>query len=542
MSDSIREPRTRLLARSWIAVSALGAVLLVASVRDDWTGLWTPARLHAAVAENAVLVLLSLGLVAGGVWLGRRDWPPARVATAVEWTLGFAGATAVLYGVVVAAQLSVMRRLDAWSLVHGGVLVGAIVAFVAGVSNASRRQPSDSVGSDPRPAHLESAFASVDEYAVVGLDQDGVVTSWNDGAADLLDLTAADAVGTPAGAFFPEGERETDLPGELLSRARSDGQAHYEGWLERPDGTECWADVTVAARDVDGDPVGFVVLARDETERREREQAVEYERERLEFVNRIVRHNVLNGLNLVNARVGLIESRFAADSDAQEHVDVVRDRVEDLTDLLETIPAFTEAVVGDEERERQPIPIRSVLAEKVALARDSYPEAAFDVGELPAGDVRVVGDDLVGEVFENVLSNAVVHNDADDPEVEVWATRGTCTVPLDASTGAVVHQGAPRAFENRVVTREVHAVVVHVADNGPGIPDDEKDRVLEKGVSELSEPGNGFGLYLVTEMMRSYGGRVDVRDNDPTGAVFSLTFPRADAVEAAIPGESESAE
>ncbi|MFC7166030.1 ATP-binding protein [Halospeciosus flavus] len=80
---------------------------------------------------------------------------------------------------------------------------------------------------------------------------------------------------------------------------------------------------------------------------------------------------------------------------------------------------------------------------------------------------------------------------------------------------------------------------MHVADNGPGIPDDEKEAVLEKGVSELTEPGNGFGLYLVKEMMHTYGGAVNIRDNDArgedtdtetdteTGTVFDLVFVEA---------------
>jgi sensor histidine kinase regulating citrate/malate metabolism len=70
-------------------------------------------------------------------------------------------------------------------------------------------------------------------------------------------------------------------------------------------------------------------------------------------------------------------------------------------------------------------------------------------------------------------------------------------------------------------------VAVRVADNGPGIPDEEKRRIVEKGIEGLSTPGSGFGLYLGKELVDSYGGGVDVTDNDPEGAIFTITFQTA---------------
>jgi len=192
--------------------------------------------------------------------------------------------------------------------------------------------------------------------------------------------------------------------------------------------------------------------------------------------------------------------------------------------------SFMDAILADADYDTRSIPLRPELDEKVALAEASY-DATFDVHDLPDDEEAVLADDLLGEVFENVISNAVVHNDAETPHVEIWTTETTREVVVDADTGDRVTNYPTEQLDHETRTEERPARVVHVADNGLGIPDEQKAAVLEKGVSELKEPGNGFGLYLVKEMLNAYGGSVDIRDSDAGGTVFDLTFLRADGAE-----------
>ncbi|MEE6208981.1 PAS domain S-box protein [Salarchaeum sp. III] len=377
-----------------------------------------------------------------------------------------------------------------------------------------------------REQRFESVVDAVDEYAIFMLNADGRVKSWNEGAQNIKGYEPDDILGEHIRTFYPEEDRADGKPERLLAQAAAEGQVHDEGWRVRKDGTEFWADVTISARYDDGELVGYTKVTRDMTDERAYERALERERERLEFTNRILRHNLLNGLNLVNARAQHLESAADLDEDDREHLDIIRERVKDMSDLIDTMRTFMDAIVSDTDHELRKMALRERLDAKVELARGTY-EASFDVHDLPDEDVLVYGDELLGEVFENVLSNAVVHNDSATPHVEVWTTETSATIPVDADTGDPLSASAdPR---RRDVEHEEHAAVtVHIADNGPGIPDGEKQVVLEKGVSELSEPGNGFGLYLVKEMMDAYGGTVDIRDNDPEGTVFEVTFLRAD--------------
>ncbi|ESS09023.1 MAG: histidine kinase-, DNA gyrase B-, and HSP90-like ATPase [uncultured archaeon A07HN63] len=104
---------------------------------------------------------------------------------------------------------------------------------------------------------------------------------------------------------------------------------------------------------------------------------------------------------------------------------------------------------------------------------------------------------MLSSVFFNILKNAVRHNDKEDIEIDI------------------------------AVTEDMGTVTVQIADNGPGIPDSQKEAVFGKGEQGLKSPGTGMGLYLVATLVTSYGGEVWIEDNDPEGAVFLVELPKA---------------
>jgi signal transduction histidine kinase len=75
--------------------------------------------------------------------------------------------------------------------------------------------------------------------------------------------------------------------------------------------------------------------------------------------------------------------------------------------------------------------------------------------------------------------------------------------------------------------REGFRFRVRVADNGPGLPDDQKRTVFEKDVRGLDSGGTGIGLFLVRELVTRFGGSVHAVDNEPRGAVFVVDLPVA---------------
>ncbi|NHN43550.1 PAS domain S-box protein [Halorubellus sp. JP-L1] len=350
---------------------------------------------------------------------------------------------------------------------------------------------------------FESLVGDVEEYAIFRLNAAGEVASWNRGARQIKGYEADEVVGEHVRTFYPEAAREDGEPEALLAEARERGRTETEGWRVRKDGSRFWADVSITAlREDDGELRGFLKVTRDMTERREREQQLEHERERLEFMNRMIRHNLLNGMNVVEARAGLLSGHV--DPEVADHLETVQSRVRDMVDLIETMRSFMQVLTEEPGEQTEPVVLSEVLAAEVEKAWRAYEAVtvAYDRGP----DVAVVGNDLLPEVFENLLSNAVQHNDSPSPTVEVS------------------------------VRVEGDEAVVEVADDGPGIDESMRDALFEKGEKGFESPGTGFGLYLVREIVESYDGSVDARNRPEGGAVFTVRLPLAATTAGEEPG------
>lgn len=126
--------------------------------------------------------------------------------------------------------------------------------------------------------------------------------------------------------------------------------------------------------------------------------------------------------------------------------------------------------------------------------RASNPEASIETDSL-AGPIAVTADHLLGVALTEVLENAIEHG----------GERPTVTVTIDAGE---------------------EYVTVHVADDGPGVPDDRKETIFEMA-GYGPGGGAGMGLFLVRSIVNRYGGEIGVTDVDPSGARFSLRLPKA---------------
>jgi signal transduction histidine kinase len=155
----------------------------------------------------------------------------------------------------------------------------------------------------------------------------------------------------------------------------------------------------------------------------------------------------------------------------------------------------------------EPVSLGGTLRGQLDEIRASFPDAIVTTAG-PVPSLKVYADEMLGSVFRNVISNAIVHNDRDVPAVTV------------------------------AVTELPDRVRVSVADNGPGIPDDQKAEVFGRGKKGMESEGTGIGLYLVDTLVDQYDGEVwvedratadiDVPDLDgTTGAVFHIELQRA---------------
>ncbi|WP_247010040.1 PAS domain S-box protein [Halorientalis litorea] len=246
----------------------------------------------------------------------------------------------------------------------------------------------------------------------------------------------------------------------------------------------------VSERDENGDPVRAVGIHLDINERKEYERTIEQQRDNLEVLNQIVRHDVRNALQLVLAYGDMLEDTVGEDGEAG--LRQLLEAGEEAVDITRTAGEVTEVLLHSED-DRTPVNVRSVLTEQVDDVRASHERATVSVeGRIP--NVTVLADEMLESVFRNLLNNAVAHNDEELPEITVSVTDDDGTVR------------------------------VRIADNGPGIPDDQKEQIFEEGEKGFDSNGTGLGLYLVRTLVDRYGGDVWVEDNEPEGSVFVVTL------------------
>lgn len=262
----------------------------------------------------------------------------------------------------------------------------------------------------------------------------------------------------------------------------------YEGRVVRPDGSIRWVQTRhVALRNDDGTVCEVVGICTDITEQKRRE-------EEFEMLNRIVRHDIRNDLSVMLGWAEMLEDNV--DDEGREYLDRILHSGEHVVELTDVARDYAETVIADGQVATVPTALRDVLESELSLRRDSFSGAEFAVrGRIP--DVTVTANSMLSSVFRNLLNNAVQHNDKPDPAVEV-----SCEL------------------------RE-ETVLVRIADNGPGVPDGQKNEVFGKGEKGPDSPGAGIGLHLVHTLVDQYGGEVWVEDNDPTGAVFVVELPTA---------------
>ncbi len=104
----------------------------------------------------------------------------------------------------------------------------------------------------------------ITDYAIYMLDPQGVVSSWNPGAARFKGYNAEEIVGSHFSTFYTDEDRAADLPATALQIAAKEGHFEREGWRVRKDGTRFWAHVVIdPIRDSEGQIVGFAKITRD---------------------------------------------------------------------------------------------------------------------------------------------------------------------------------------------------------------------------------------------------------------------------------------
>ncbi|MWV40832.1 HAMP domain-containing sensor histidine kinase [Natrialba sp. INN-245] len=346
--------------------------------------------------------------------------------------------------------------------------------------------------------------AAMDAIAVV---VDGRLDSVNGAYASLY------GVGDPArleGRMWDEGyTNESLVTIEQEAMPALDDCGYWRGDLTgtRIDGTTFRQSVRMTTRD---DGTGHVVVARDVTDRIDREQ-------RIQVLNRVLRHNLRNAFTVIRGHANLVGEYD--ETLERRHVDPIR---EEIDDLLETADKARGVEQKLERRDRgETIDATDAVRAVVDRAKAAYPGVRIVTRtETPTADSRMPTiEKTVVDALDELVDNAVEHHrgrtQLDRPDQAIPSTGGSNdgAEPLTVEVTAEV-------VEYPLTSR----LEFTVADDGDGIPVSERRAVLQGEETQLAH-GSGLGLWFVSWIVNNVGGDLEFTDRQDGGTSVTLSFP-----------------
>lgn len=224
------------------------------------------------------------------------------------------------------------------------------------------------------------------------------------------------------------------------------------------------------------DPIieGVMVNVRDITERKLREQDLERQKDHLQGLTRFLTHDVQNQLTVLEGYVTLIDRK--TDIDEVGSIQASVDRIDEMIEKVGTLAESGQAI-SDQEA----VSLEAVVEDSRQTTITPESEATVEVLD----DVTISADrERLQTLLENILGNAVEHG---GPAVNI-------------EVGALEHG-------------------FYVADDGPGIPEDQLDEVFSPGATV---DGAGLGLVIVDRIAEAHGWEVTIETSDAGGARFEI--------------------
>jgi len=328
-------------------------------------------------------------------------------------------------------------------------------------------------------------------HAVFITDREGTIEYVNPVFEARTGYTREEAVGrTPR--LLKSGKQEGEFYDRMWETILSGGQWDAHLVNQRKNGALYHVDQTISPITNDtGEITHFVTIEADVTNRRLREQ-------QLAVLNRVLRHNLRNGMNVVQGQAERLSESLGDEADLQANAAAIEDRAETLAALGEKAQTVRSLFDGELPTEAS-YDVRKLLTDVVEEFSESHPTASVTLGDVDSVSVRA--DSRLEKAVTELLDNAIIHNDTAVAEVTV--------------TVATAEKKGSREW-----------VEIEIADNGPGIPDHEQE-TIERGEETSLQHGTGLGLWMVYWTVSLFGGEVSIEDNSPRGTRVILSLPRA---------------
>jgi len=301
------------------------------------------------------------------------------------------------------------------------------------------------------------------DNSVIALNADDHIRDYNNSAAELFpELTGQDVIGKPIGTVLPTIVESLRADTAVVELERQESQRYYR--------------LTKNSFGADQSQLGRLLTLSDITHREQYRRELERQNERLDQFANMISHDLRNPLTVASGRLTLAREEY--DSEHLEAVATAHARMEELIEEVLTL-----ARQGQPINETETIDLSAVAARCWQMVETASAEPATE------DDLTFIADgDRLQQLLENLFRNATEHGD-EDVTIRVGA--------IDGDDG------------------------FYLADDGPGIPPEDREQVFESGYT-TADDGTGFGLAIIEEIADAHGWIITITESADDGAQFEI--------------------
>jgi len=367
-----------------------------------------------------------------------------------------------------------------------------------GVSFMSNRDSSSRSGKRIDQTDMHLLMDAVTDRAIIMLDPQGVIQSWNAGAEALMGYTAEEILGRHFSLLYLQ--QETCRPELELMTAHEQGSFEEDGWRIRKDGTRLQANIGIKPlSDQQGRHRGFSYVVRGDSAVDKAEES-----QRIPAFIAMLAHELRNPLAPITNAVSLLEAQPNLEGSLIKIHNIIARQTRQLTRLVNDLLDMGRISEGRIQLEAKPVLLDEVIAESMAMIDPFLREQMHNVSiERSAEPLWVLGDRA--RLIQ--VAHALLHNAA-----KFTPRGGAIKVAL--------------AVENDIA-------VISVIDSGPGIDPGRLPQLFKRFAQQQNDSsktfgGLGLGLSLAHELTRLQRGAITAHSSgrEGEGSTFKVRLPR----------------
>ncbi|MBD5781963.1 response regulator [Pelagicoccus sp. NFK12] len=342
------------------------------------------------------------------------------------------------------------------------------------------------------------------DHAIFTIASNGKVVRWNTASERILGFTTTEAQELDYEVLFEDRPTAKADAEKRLQEAASNGEAIFEDWRRRKDGSLFWADVTLSRLE-DG---GFVEITRDITARHEAETAMRQAKDAAEASDRAkseflanMSHEFRTPMNGIIGMAGLLSS-LELTEEQREFTETIRVSADNLLSIIDDVLDISKIEAGELEVSTSATNLIETIEDSLSLFQEDCEKKGIGLhlvikNEVPAS--IVTDPNRLRQVIVNVVGNAIK-----------FTHHGGVTVSVDYDS-------------------YLSRLSIAVTDTGIGIPLEKQEKLFEPFYQVESSAsrefgGTGLGLAISRNLLRLLDGSLSVESEVGDGSTFTISL------------------